>query len=337
MMSAVELDPSHYAALLALLEERHVTRAARRLGVTQSSASHRLKVLREALRDPLLVRGTEGLTRTPRAEQLLEPLRRALSALREAVQPSPGFSPATEAYVARVGMPDPFASALPALVAKLAHVAPNVTLRIEQVPSDVTTALERGSPSIVVAPSTFAQPGILSRPLGTLRFSAVMRKGHPLARGALDRARWLAFAHVVVSPGNTVENPVANAIGRAGADRKVGLSVSSFLAGLHVVAGSDLVMNAPRPLVNDVAATLGLVVRELPLRVPEVPFALLFHERYRADPAHAFVRELVHDCFSRALAAGPERASGSRAEKPRRANAAELSSKEVTVRSSTGR
>ncbi len=336
MMTALELDPSHYTALLALLEERHVTRAAARLGLTQSSASHRLKVLREALRDPLLVRGTEGLLRTPRGEQLIEPLRSALAALREAVQPSPRFSPASEAYVASVGMPDPFASALPALVARLADIAPKVTLRIEQVPSDVTSALERGSPNLVLAPSTFARPGIMSRPLGALRFAAVMRKGHPLARGVLGRARWLSFAHVVVSARNTVENPVANAIESAGSERRVALVVSSFLAGLHVVAGSDLVMNAPRPLVNDVADTLGLVVRELPLQVPEVPFALLFHERFRADPAHTFVRDLVHELFARKMKAGPSARVGP-TKTPRRATAAELSSEKSAGRSSTRR
>lgn len=334
MVSSLELDPSHYAALLALLEERHVTRAAARLGLTQSSASHRLKVLREALGDPLLVRGEEGLVRTPRAEQLVQPLRSALAALREAVRPSPRFSPETETYAAGLGMPDLFASALPALVSRLAGTAPGVTLRIDRVPANVTSALERGSPSLVLAPLTFVRPGILSRPLGSLRFAAVMRKGHALARGRLERARWLSFAHVVVSAGNAVENPVANAIESAGGERKVALVVSSFLAGLHVVAGSDLVMNAPRPLVNDVAETLGLVTRDLPLRVPEVPFALLFHERFRADPAHTFVRELVHEIFARRMRAGPSALVGP-TKKPRRASAADP--RNGSVRSSTGR
>jgi len=317
MVTTLDLDPSHYAALLVLLEERHVTRAAARLGVTQSSASHRLGVLREALRDPLLVRGAEGLVRTPRGEQLVEPLRRALAALREAVEPAPRFSPEKEAYAASLGMPDLFAPALPALVSGLASKAPRVTLRIDHLPADVTTALERGSPSLVLAPVSFVRPGIVSRPLGPLRFAAVMRRGHSLARGKLDRARWLSVAHVVVSAGNTVENPVANAIGSTGAERRVALVVSSFLAGLHVVAGSDLVMNAPRPLVDSVAATLGLVTRDLPLRVPEVPFALLFHERFRADPAHTFVRDLVHEIFSQKTRAfSPPRSP----KKPRRAS-----------------
>lgn len=308
MVHPTELDPSHYAALLALLEERHVTRAAVRLGLTQSSASHRLKVLREALRDPLLVRGAEGFVRTPRGEQLVEPLRRALAALRDAVRPSPGFSPEADAYAASLGMPDLLASALPALVTQVSRTAPRVTLRIGQVPPDVTSALEQGSPNIVLAPTSFVQPGVVSRPLGALRFAAVMRKGHALARGKLDRARWLSVAHVVVSAGNAVENPVASAIGKAAGARTVGLVVSSFLAGLHVVAGSDLVMNAPAPLVDDIADTLGLVVRDLPLQVPEVPFALLFHERFRSDPAHTFVRELVHAFFVRRMRGRPRKA-----------------------------
>ena len=65
------VDLNLVLALDALLAERHVTRAAARLGITQSAASHALARLRDVLGDPLLVRGPRGtMIPTPRATAL---------------------------------------------------------------------------------------------------------------------------------------------------------------------------------------------------------------------------------------------------------------------------
>lgn len=73
----------------------------------------------------------------------------------------------------------------------------------------------------------------------------------------------------------------------------VALETSSFLLGLHAVARSDLVMNVPLPLAREVAEALGLLVRPLPVPAPRVRFGLLWHERFRGDPAHRWVRETL--------------------------------------------
>ena len=85
-------------SLEALLTEAHVSRAAHRLGVTQSAMSHSLKQLREWLGDPLLVRGRAGFVRTPRADQLLKALRRGFSELERGLERAsfePASAPAT--------------------------------------------------------------------------------------------------------------------------------------------------------------------------------------------------------------------------------------------------
>jgi DNA-binding transcriptional LysR family regulator len=73
------VDLNLLAVLDALLSERNVTRAARRLGLTQPATSHALNRLRALFSDPLLVRGTGGMIPTPLAEQLAVPLRRGPS------------------------------------------------------------------------------------------------------------------------------------------------------------------------------------------------------------------------------------------------------------------
>ena len=93
-------------ALHALLEERNVTRAAKRLGLTQSALSHKLRQLRELLDDPLLVRGGQGMVRTARAEALMEPLQHSLRALHNALQPPRAFDPKTSQRIFRLSNSD---------------------------------------------------------------------------------------------------------------------------------------------------------------------------------------------------------------------------------------
>lgn len=311
------LDPGHLHALHVLLEERHVTRAAQRMGLTQSSMSHRLRRLREALSDPLLVRGDEGLVPTPRAAAIAGPLAAALRALHAAVAPPSGFDPATSRHTLSLAMPDLLMPLVPGLLAELAADAPGVDLRISGVTPELGRALAAGDPPLALAPAGFVGDSAIARPLGELRFGVAARRGHPALDRPLTVARWLAHAHVVVRIGNERPNVIGDELARRGLVRRVGVEVPSFLAGLMIVAGSDLLMNAPMPLVHAVAGTLGLIVREAPISLPRVPFALLWHERFQADPAHRWARERIAAAMRRRL--GLDDAAGRASARSRRA------------------
>lgn len=151
--------------------------------------------------------------------------------------------------------------------------------------------LAADTPTVALAPRRFATGVAMSRLLGELRFGVVVRRGHPLLRGATDVKRWLAHEHVVVHVGNESRNVIDDELARRRLERRVGLTVPSFLCGLLVVARSDLVINAPIPLVEEAADALGLAIRELPIRVPAVPFAMLWHPRFDRDPAHRWARD----------------------------------------------
>src|ERR1700719_3739300 len=71
----------------AVMQERSVTRAGGRVGLSQPAVSHALSRLRHMLKDELFIRTPEGMMPTPRAEQLSEPLRRALNEMRLALEP----------------------------------------------------------------------------------------------------------------------------------------------------------------------------------------------------------------------------------------------------------
>ena len=64
------IEPGLLLVLDHLLQERSVSRAAVRLGLTQSGVSRALGRLRAQLGDPLLVRSGRSMTLTPRAQAL---------------------------------------------------------------------------------------------------------------------------------------------------------------------------------------------------------------------------------------------------------------------------
>jgi DNA-binding transcriptional LysR family regulator len=289
------LDATNLVALHVLLEEQHVTRAARRLGITQSSMSHRLARLRDALQDPLFVRSAGGLLPTPRAQSIARPLAEALRALEAVVVPPDRFDPATSRYMISIAMPDLLAPLATRLVAGLTSGAPLLHVRLSHVVPSLSEALARGEPALALAPLRFVDGPVITRPLGEVRFGVVGRQGHRALRGRLTTARWLEHGHVVVRLGNEQSNLIQAEFARRGLLRRVGLEVPSFLAGLFAVSTSDLLMNAPIPLVEEAAATLKLAVRAAPIHLPRVRISLCWHERFQGDSAHRWARERIFD------------------------------------------
>ena len=290
-----DLDPSNLVALHVLLEERHVTRAARRLGITQSSMSHRLSRLREVLHDPLFVRSGPGLVPTARAEAIARPLADALRALEAAVVPQERFDPATSHYSIAIAMPDILAPLAPRLVAGLTTVAPHLKVRLSHVGPSLSDALAQSEPRLALAPARHVAGPVITRTLGEVRFGVVGRRGHPALRGTLTTTAWLSHPHVLVRIGNDQSNIVQDELTQRGLQRHVALEVPSFLAGLFVVSTTDLLMNAPIPLVDEAAATLRLTVRDAPIRLPRERISLCWHERFQADAAHRWVRDRVYE------------------------------------------
>lgn len=297
----MNVDPGSLIALNVLLEERSVTRAAHRLGITQSSMSHRLARLRSELGDTLFVRMGATLTPTPRALAIAEPLADALRALSAAVAAPPTFDPTRAVCKASVVMPDLLGAFAPELVARVTERAPGIALRFVGVSGELTSVLGGPELSLALVPARFAADDMQSRAIGELRFGVAGRRNHPALARPLSLERWLAERHVVVSVGIERSNVIDEELSRRALQRRVGLVVPSFLAGLLSLAHSDLLMNVPMPLVNDAAKQLGLRVREAPLPLPSLRFSLVWHPRFQDDAAHLWLREQILECVQRAF------------------------------------
>jgi DNA-binding transcriptional LysR family regulator len=285
------LDLNLLLVLEVLLAERSVTRAARRLGLSQSATSHALARLRTALDDPLFVRTSRGLTPTAKASRLAIPLRQAFGQLRQALdEPSP-FDPATAAGTVRICSADIGQSLLvPGLSAIVAQRAPQVLLVVMGFPEDVYGLLSSWHADLVLGLAGVG-PELHQRVLMSEPFRCVVREQHPgLRDGALPLEAYVEYGHVLVSPKGTPRGFVDRALGALGRSRRVALVVPHLLPAAQAVATTDLVLTAPARLAAGAAELLPLVVVDPPLEIEPFPLAMSWHDRRHDDPLHAWIR-----------------------------------------------
>ncbi|CAI8896340.1 LysR family transcriptional regulator [Pseudomonas chlororaphis] len=287
------LDINLLLTLDVLLAEHNVTRAAQRLNLSQPSVSVHLAKLREIFGDPLLLPGPRGMRPTARADELREPLRRALEALELAVAPASPFDPGAAANTWSVSASDYGESTviLPAL-AGLRAAAPGTRLAVlELEPGRLVQQAEQGSIDLALHTSEDSPPGLRRRVLFSERYVLVGRAGHPRLQRRPSLAQFGKLEHVVVSPdGGGFHGVTDSALGEVGLTRRVVLSVPHFLFVLSALASTDLVAMLPSRLVRNNPA---LKVVEPPLEVAGYEMAMLWHERCHRDPAHQWLREFI--------------------------------------------
>lgn len=303
-MRLAGIDLNLLTSLEALLEEQNVSRAARRLGVTQPAASHALNRLRELLGDPLLVRTPAGMQPTPRALELRPAVRAALGAAEAVLQGAPPFDPATAERTFVGAIPDQAGFlVLPKLIPRLTELAPHVRLDLRPWPHDVHVALATGDLHFAVGVFREHEPSFRYQDLWTESFSCVVRKNSPAARGPFDLARYLALDHLLVAPGGTPGSFVDDLLARMTLRRHIALTIPQFLLAPSIVAETDLMWTAPTSLARAFADLHPLTIREPPLELPTFDVAMAWHVRFDRDPGLAWLRGILGEI--RKLDAGP--------------------------------
>ena len=291
MLSSIDLNL--LVILRALLQERHVTRAARRVGLSQSAASHALARLRELCGDPLLVRRGRVLELTPRAERLLPSLERGLSDLQSVVSAEPEFDPKTARRLFRIGMADyGQAVLLRPLLRELERAAPGVDLSVLTFPN-LEELIEAGQLDIGAIISATVPSTLSSQALFSDGFVCMVRKGHPRVKGKLTMEGYLSLRHVLVAPGGGPGSIVDTELERRGLERRIALRVSNFLVAPLVVAETDFISTGPELLARRMAKRFSLHLVPPPLRLPRFGLSLAWHPRLDHDPAHRWLRDFV--------------------------------------------
>ncbi|WP_437734500.1 LysR family transcriptional regulator [Sorangium sp. So ce1335] len=275
----------------ALLAEGSVTRAAARVGLSQSAMSHALGRLRALIDDPVLVRTPRGMIPTPRAQELAGPIREALAKIEATVAQSPHFEPATARRSFSVATVDYVELILlPRLVQKLFSDAPFVDLVARPYASDMWSSMETGKVDLAIGMFPSVPAGFYRQRLLEERYMCVVRKDHPVVRSKLTLKMYTSLPHALISPRGDSGGRVDEVLAEQGLSRRVALQIPHFLVAAHIVAETDLVLTVPARIAQAFASTEALRVMKPPVELGGFSLDQVWHERHAKDPAHMWLR-----------------------------------------------
>ena len=294
-----DLDFNLLAALDALLAEGSVAGAAKVLGLSDSAMSRTLLRLRVATGDPLLVRAGRRLVATPHAAAIRERVRTLHGEVKSVLQPAvQALDLASLERVFTLRANEGFVEAFAArLAGALTEAAPGVRLRFAPKPDKGVHSLREGLIDLEIGVLGETGPEVMIQSLFQDRFVGVVRHGHPLASGDVTASRYADHGHVVASRRGRTRGPVDDALEALGLQRRVIVVVPSFPAALAIAATSNLVGLVTHSFVRaGQGGPTAPPVHSFALPVPTraITVSQMWHPRMDADPAHRWLREMVH-------------------------------------------
>jgi DNA-binding transcriptional LysR family regulator len=290
------LDLNLVVVLHALLEERNVTRAGERVGLSQPGTSAALARLRRHFDDQLLERVGGAYQLTPLAQALRGQLGATLAQLQGVLAAQPRFDPAATDRRFVVACSDSVLAVLgPPLVAAVTREAPSASLDFRSLDARVTTdplALLRDVDLLVVPRGLFALPDVPSVELYRDRWICATWHGNAAVGDRLSledvaRARWvMPFQQLLMS------SPADAALAALGVDRHCAVRVESFSVLDRLVVGTELLVLFHERLAGELTAR-DLRVVELPVQLPPITETAWSHPSRRLDPGHRWLVEVV--------------------------------------------
>jgi len=295
-MNLRSIDLNLLVALDALLNERHVTRAANRIGLSQPAMSNALSRLRHIFDDELFVRTASGMQPTARAEALQEAIRPVLRQIERVLEVDTSFDPASAIRAFTIRLSDLLGFLLlPALLDRLRQNAPGIALDVVHLPAAKTVdALEKDELDLAVSMNLEHSGSIRSEVMLRDRMVCVMRRGHPLARQELDLKKFLGQRHLKVSMSVTDLRFVDDVLARRQLRRDVALNVPHWLIVPRVLARTDLLSVMPERLVAAITGT-EVVARDLPFASEPFDWELYWHRRHDGNRAIAWLRDIIRE------------------------------------------
>jgi DNA-binding transcriptional LysR family regulator len=299
-MNLNAMDLNLLLAFEALMEERSVTRAARRIGLSQPAMSNALARLRRTFNDQLLARATDGLAPTPVAQALIGPVHAALMQLRAALEEKPAFNPAVSQHTFHLLANDYAEIVLLApLLAELRATAPGINLRVYRPrsvfkPPPPASLSDSFDLAIGFFPDSLAlDASVHCALLWEENNVCIASARHPAIRGKLRLKQYVAAEHVAVFYKSQGPGIIDTLLAEKGLVRRPVVRVPHFASVPFIVARTDLIATVPERLAQQFSKQLKLQVLPAPVQIPPFRLTMLWHARRHADPAHQWLRSFI--------------------------------------------
>lgn len=309
-MSLENIDLNLLVYLDVLLRERNVTRAATALGITQPAMSNGLRRLRDSFNDPLLVRTSEGMVPTERAQSLQPVLRQILSSVEQVIEPSSSFDASKSDRVFRIMTSDyGEATLLPRLLKRLRKEAPDIVLDI-LTPSDMSfTEVEQGLVDLVINRFDTMPQSFHQKTLWQDSFSCLFAVDNPISSD-FRLETYLEAYHVWVSKtgmgagmGISPKDVkrlgwVDEALERRGHKRKIRVFTRHYQTAAHIAEQKGLIATIPTRAAMQQSRNPRLVVKKPPFEIPDFELKMAWSPLLQHNVAHQWLRNLISEVAS---------------------------------------
>ena len=308
-------DLNFLYVIQALFEEKTVSRAAERLGLTQPAVSHALSRLRVNFQDDLFVRAGSVMAPTPTGERIAQGAIATLALIQREIWDVKAFDAQTTTRTFSVCLSDMgMIVLLPKLLGALREHAPQATLKPIQVPSlELASALQDGAIDLAIGylgkmGDNLYQQTLFRRSLvGIVRSGKIGVKmseklgGKPAAKNKsakeqpikMSMEQFVDSEHVLAGTLSLTNQLLEEELRHQGERLKVGVSVPYLLTVPGLVATSDYIACVPSELAELFAQLADIRMFELPVKLPDLTVKQFWHARFHNDAAHRWFRSLV--------------------------------------------
>ena len=296
-----KFDLNLLAVFVAIDEYRHITKAAKVLGITQPALSHALGRLRSLLGDKLFVKSSRGMVPTPKAQQLSAPIRTLLESFETNVLGVQEFDPKTLKKTFTVHTTDLIECLLmPKLLQTLRYEAPYTKLVSRPAGFSLPREeMERGDCDFAIAGFFGNLPdGFYQQKLFTDHFQSAVRRNHPRLRGkkSLTLDEYCNERHILIAPSGDLRGQVDDLLKKKKRERQIVVGLNVFMSSAWIVSQGDDLLTAPSRLIALIGKAFPVQVMAPPVEIPSITIVQAWHERNHQDPGHKWLRE--HICKS---------------------------------------
>ncbi|MCP3875226.1 MAG: LysR family transcriptional regulator [Desulfobacteraceae bacterium] len=294
-MDIQNLDLNLLKTLQVLLEELNVSRAAKRLSLSQSAVSHALGRLRIYFNDPLLIKVKNGMTPTTMAEELKSPIKQILDQIKN-LTGEDRFDPAVEKATFRIAASDYGAGIiLPRLIKKMSIEAPHCSIECNPISDHLEHDLKLGLIDLAFGGykpfENFRYENIFDD-----RYIGVVRSGHPILKQEIKKSQMAHWPHayIAVSANTQRKDELYRSLG---VDSLSNIIVWEpyFLVAPLIVEKSDLILIMPEMGAKVMAQIIDVKLFELPTKIKTFPFIQVWHRRRDNDKMHQWFRQQVKE------------------------------------------
>ncbi|QTX05378.1 LysR family transcriptional regulator [Agromyces archimandritae] len=289
-------DLNLFVVFSALMEERSVTRAAKRLHMSQSAVSAALGRLRRAHGDPLFTRVPHGVVPTLRAQRMQGAVAEALRAMHTAVGGARVFEPERDRFTLRIGMSDDLEALLmPRLLSRVSPAAPGMSAYgVQTNRLGLPALLESAQVDIGVVANSAWNSSLRHRVLFRSGYLSVYDERQLGPRAGFTLDEYLAIPHVMVSFDAT-RGIVDDELDKLGLQRFKIASTAHFAMAPLLLRQTPSVATVPSHVARVFADQYGLAVFEPPIDLPDYEVAAVWHQTRNEDPEINWIVDTIEE------------------------------------------